>query len=151
MSEFHGYLELRQLGHRRWLTLAPLSYSSDVADRVITVPAEFITDLASVPRLPLAYMLAGDRARGPALIHDWLYQHPDWDDRELADRIFYEAIGVHQPDLGHEAESWITRAIMYGGVRAGGWAAWSGHDKRATTLNPEWTTQAAWPVPVESP
>lgn len=35
----------------------PLIYQSDVAGVVITVPTGFVTDLASIPRLPFIYIL----------------------------------------------------------------------------------------------
>jgi hypothetical protein len=35
-----------------------------MAKRMITVPAGFQTDLASMPRLPVVYMLTGDTALG---------------------------------------------------------------------------------------
>ena len=35
----------------------PLVYKSEVASTIFKVPAGFVTDLASVPRLPLAYLL----------------------------------------------------------------------------------------------
>jgi hypothetical protein len=126
------------------MTLAPLRYWSAVADRYFDIPAEFITDLASVPRLPFAYLLTGDRARGPAVVHDWLYQSPSWGDRALADAIFDEAMGVDQPEIGYEAEDAVIRGLMYSGVRAGGWKAWAAHGKRASELNPIWSS-TAWP------
>jgi hypothetical protein len=127
------------------MTLAPLTYHSDVFGGPIVVPAEFITNLASVPRAPFAYMLTGGRARGPATIHDWLYQHPDWDNRSLADEIFLEAALVNQPDLGFDAEYWPIAEVMWAGIRAGGWWAWRRHRQRAAALNPEWTAADAWP------
>ena len=36
----------------KWTLLAPLKYRSELLERVITVPKGFITDLASVPRIP---------------------------------------------------------------------------------------------------
>lgn len=142
MAAFCSTLDIRLKGHKKWITLAPIVYVSSVADRRIVVPAEFITDLASVPRLPLAYMLAGDRAPGPAVVHDYLYQLPSWDNRALADAIFLEAMCLHQPVLGFEAENLVIRRMMWAAVRAGGWVPW---DKdRAAALNPEWT-RSAWP------
>lgn len=143
MAAFCSTLDIRLKGRKKWITLAPLVYVSSVADRRIVVPAEFITDLASVPRLPLAYMLAGDRAPGPAVVHDYLYQLPSWGDRALADAIFFEAMGLHQPVLGFEAENAAIRRMMWAAVRAGGWVPWN-KDERAAALNPEWT-RSAWP------
>jgi hypothetical protein len=127
------------------MTLAPLIYRSDVYGDDILVPAEFITDLASVPRAPFAYMLTGGRARGPAVIHDWLYQHPDWEDRALADQILLEAMAVHQPELGFDSENRVIRGIIWSGVRVGGWWPWMKHEKRAMELNPVWTATLGWP------
>jgi hypothetical protein len=141
---FDRPLDLRQIGRDRWITLAPLTFRS-VRAGAIVVPAEFVTDLASVPRLPIAYLLAGGRANGPAVIHDWLYQHPDWNDRALADQILFEAMSCDQPELGHLAESWVVRQLMYRAVRVGGWVAWRNHGKRAVALNPEWSS-TAWPA-----
>lgn len=143
MSEFLTPLEVRLVGRKRWMTLIPLVYRSDVAG-VITVPSEFITDFASVPRLPLAYLLAGDRAPGPAVIHDWMYQHPDFEDRILADTVIGEAMGVDQPDLGFIAEPLPIRVAITSAVRAFGWWAWRNHGKRAAALNPIWSA-TAWP------
>ena len=140
MPAFLTPLDVRQRGYKKWMTLAPLVYESSVAQRRITVPAEFITDLASVPRLPLAYLIAGDRAPGPAVIHDWLYQWPEWGDRALADSVLLEAMACEQPVLGYEAESKVIRGLMWSAVRAGGWHAWNDH-KRVAQLNPVWTRE----------
>ncbi len=140
---FDRALELRQVGDGRWVTLAPLTFRS-VRVGTITVPAEFVTDLASVPRLPLVYLAAGGRANGPAVVHDWLYQHPLWEDRKLADQVFLEAMACHQPELGHVAEPLWTRRLMYRGVRLGGWIAWRRHRRRADALNPAWSA-TTWP------
>lgn len=77
----------------------------------VKVPAGFITDGASVPRLPLAYMLFGGRARKAATLHDYCYsQHRN---RAQADAIFLAG-------MEHE-ESGFVRLFMYLGVRLGGW------------------------------
>ena len=147
-GKFLSTLDLRLKGYKKWETLAELRYQSDLAGLII-VPREFITDLASVPRLPLAYLIAGDRAPGPAVIHDWLYQHPDFEDRSLADGVINEAMAVNQPELGFEAENGVIRNLIWGGVRLGGWKAWQEHGKRGKELNPEWSA-STWPK-VETP
>lgn len=149
--DFLGPLELRQAAGGTWITLRPLLYRSARADMVITVAAEFITDLASVPRIPFVYMLAGGRARGPAVVHDWLYQHPDWEDRALADAILREAMAVDHPELGFEPEPAWVRGLIWAGVRVGGWVAWRGYRTRGIRLNPEWTAAGAWPAQQETP
>ena len=142
MSYFLDPLDLRLRGAGRWMTLRPFRYQSDVGDCTVIVPAEFITDLASVPRVPFAYLLTGGRAPGPSVIHDFLYQHPDWENRELGDAIFAEAMGVEQPELGFEGEGSVIRGLMWAGVRAGGWYPWNKH--RGQVLNPVWST-TGWP------
>jgi len=144
MARFLGPLDIRTAGKRRWITLSPLTYESDRYGLPITVPAEFISDLASVPRAPLAFMLTGERAPGPAVLHDWLYQHDNWEDRALADEIFREAMSVNQPEFGFEAEPAAIRILMWSGVRAGGWWPWLRHGKRRSQLNPIWTA-TVWP------
>ena len=138
-------LNVRLAGRGKWRTLTPLVYDSMVWGEPITVPADFITDLASTPRFPpVAYALAGGRAPGPAVVHDFLYQVPSWGDRELADTIFHEAMGVHQPEFGFEPESSVIRGMMWAGVRAGGWHAWNKTPARARQLNPIWSS-TFWP------
>src|SRR3990167_4506990 len=82
---FLGPLEVRKLAGGRWWLLRDLAYDSAVAQARIVVPAEFVTDFASVPRLPFAYWFTGNTGHGAAVIHDWLYQHPASGDRRLAD------------------------------------------------------------------
>lgn len=142
-GKFLTHLDLRLKGSGVWETLAELRYQSDLAG-LIVVPKEFITDLASVPRLPLAFLITGERAPGPAVIHDYLYQHPDFDNRKLADAVIDEAMTCNQPDLGFEAENGVIRNLIWSGVRVGGWKAWQEHGKRGAVLNPEWT-KTTWP------
>ena len=140
---FLSPLDLRLYGKRRWITLASFQYQSAHYPKPIVVPAEFVTDLASVPRAPFAYLLTAERAPAPAVIHDWLYQSPGWTDRGRADRIFLEAAGVEQPEFGIEAEHAGIRHLMYAGLWIGGWKAWR-DDKRRAALNPIWTREG-WP------
>lgn len=101
----------------QWVLVEPLVYQSDVAGRVITVPAGFQTDLASVPRLPVVYLLAGDCAREAAVVHDYLYcTHIV--ERATADAILREASAVTG------VPAWRA-ALMYAGVRLGGASHWS--------------------------
>ena len=100
---------------------------------VISVPAGFVTDFASVPRgfwnlePPM-----GDAAKA-AVVHDFLYQtqgtgrwfgrrqitRPKPYSRAEADGVFREALGV----LGVPA--W-KRFILWAAVRAGGAGGWGG-------------------------
>lgn len=95
-----------------WRLAKPLSYSSDVLGETLTVPADFRTDLASVPRLPVVYWLCGGRANKPAVVHDFLYSRAIVE-RETADAVFLEAMAV-------VGVPFVYRWLMWAGVRLGG-------------------------------
>jgi len=99
----------------------PFRYQSDVAGQTFTVPVNFYTDFASVPRLGMIYALLGDTAHEPAVIHDWLY-YSALVARGVADKVLLEAMGV----IG--IPDWRKYPI-YWGVRLGGWYAWNQHRK----------------------
>lgn len=140
-----------QVDRRRWALIEPLVFDSAAANRRLVAPVDFIYDGASVPRVPIAYWWTGGRGWAPAALHDYLYQHPEWDgDRALADAIFAEALATAAPELGHDAEPAWARGLMWTGVRAGGWWAWSRYEKRGRAMNPEWTA-TAWPDPSAAP
>ena len=69
----------------------PLVYYSDILGRRLDVPAGFVTDFASVPRLPVVYLAAGGRGDRAAVIHDWLYS-TRMVDRATADAVLREAL-----------------------------------------------------------
>lgn len=90
----------------------PLVYRSDVASMIIKVPAGFVTDLASVPRLPFVYLLLNGVADEPGVVHDYLYSVGMFP-RALSDKVLYEAC------LVTGVPTWKASAI-YAGVRVGG-------------------------------
>jgi hypothetical protein len=83
---------------------------------VIEVPAEFECDQESVPRLPIIFLMWGDRAHRPAVLHDFLYRSDSKPlvSRSTADQFFYEAI------LSTGESGFIARS-MWLGVRVGGY------------------------------
>jgi hypothetical protein len=96
-----------------------LTHASGEPVGVVAVPPGFETDLASVPRLPAAWLIAGGVANRPAVIHDYLYvlgcaSHP----KLLADRLFAEGMAA-------EGIALWRRAVMYAAVRVGGTGAWA--------------------------
>lgn len=99
-------------GRGLWMVNSVLIYSSDRANRIITVPAGFITDLASVPRIPLAFWMTGDTAHAAAVVHDFLYSTGQVN-RGTADAVLLEAMAVTG------IPSW-RRYAMYLGVRVFG-------------------------------
>lgn len=103
-------------GRGTWILTSDLIYHSWVLKRTITVPAGFVTDFASVPRLPIAFLLAGDEGHAAAVLHDWLYTAHICT-RAEADEVFLEAL-----EIG--GEPWWRRNLMWLGVRVGGGSAW---------------------------
>lgn len=95
-----------------WLVAQPLIYASDVAKSVIIVPRGFRTDLASVPRVPVVYLVTGGVGTTAAVVHDWIYASGQFS-RKMADDVFHEACGV----LG--VPGW-RRWLLWAGVRIGG-------------------------------
>lgn len=74
-----------------WQLDAPLAYYSLILGRLVTIPAGFKTDFASVPRLPIVYLAAGNKGNRAAVVHDWLYS-TQCVDRGTADRVLREAM-----------------------------------------------------------
>ncbi len=136
MSHFITDLDVRKLTHDAsadkrgtWKLIAPLVYFSDLAG-TITVPGGFVTDFASVPRLPIAFLLAGDTGHAAAVIHDFLYTSHQVR-RETADAVFKEALLV-----GGEPgwRAWL----MWAAVRIGGGGPWDAAGQR----QPEYVAKA---------
>ena len=79
----------------------------------IRVPNGFVTDFASVPRIPLAFMLFGGIGEYAAVIHDWLYRTNMYP-REICDAIFKEMLLHVDKTSGFRA--WcMHRAVRIGG------------------------------------
>lgn len=101
---------------REWQLVLPLIYLADDYT-AISVPAGFVTDLASIPRLFHSLIPVNGPHSPAAIIHDYLYNVQDRP-RSAADAIFLEAMktcGV----------GWIKRSAMYSAVRSGGWLHWN--------------------------
>lgn len=114
--QIHGHLVLKHVGRRHWRLTQPIRCTWVGGE--VEVPAGFQTDLASVPR-PFRSLISvvGDWNR-PAVIHDWLYctRPVKWTRRD-ADRLFLACLRA-------EGVWSVKRALMYAGVRLGGWWAW---------------------------
>jgi hypothetical protein len=120
--DFLTELRVEKVGPDTWRLLEPLiiwtdsselmhAYVEGVRGHTLTVPAGFEHDFASVPRIPVAYWLAGNTAHKSAVVHDYLYavKAP----RGLADRVFKAAM------VAEGVPAW-RRALMYSAVRAFG-------------------------------
>lgn len=119
-----------------WQTVAPFDVWLPNGQH-IRIPAGFVFDKASVPRLVWAYLPRDDKhVVIAALVHDYLYVlqkiQGEWIKRSQADQIFF--------DLCRAGGMRYSKAkTAYLGVRSGGWVAFN---KRAKTrLNSHYVEQ----------
>jgi len=118
MSKFLSDLDGRCIDDKIWLLLSHLHYESDLLGP-IEVPSGFMTDFASVPRVPIAYTLFGNRAHNESVIHDYLYRTDSVPQATYsqANDVFLEAMKVR-------GKGYFVRYAMYWGVVLGGWTAY---------------------------
>ena len=90
--------------------------AKDFTWRHITVPAGFVCDLDSVPRIPYVYSRFKNRTVAASVIHDYLY-YRQTTTRKEADRLFSQA-------MKDEGVGSYHRRIIYRAVRMFGWHAW---------------------------
>ncbi len=128
MKRFNGLLDAIFLPPRNWVLNNALKFTADLNeveisklarcdvkvndDGQVTVPANYITDLASVPRLAWAVIAPFDVARA-AVVHDILYEKingafkegiiKDKKEREehraIADNIFRQGMEYAEPSV----------------------------------------------------
>jgi hypothetical protein len=127
-SKFYGRLVVEHLESKWWRVIEGPRFYSAKYDITLYAPPRFVTDFASVPRLPLAYMMMGNTGHWEALMHDMLYRygHP----RLAADKIFYEAGRVRAKT--RTKQGWlidkgraVRSGLMAGTTAAVGWAVYS--------------------------
>jgi hypothetical protein len=124
---FLSPLELEVLDDERFRLVVPLVYRSRVLGDTLVIPEGFLTDLASVPRLPLVFWWYGGRARKASVPHDFLYQR-HLVGKATADQVFLEAMALID-DLPAP-----IRWTMYQGVVWGGGSAWRSGPSRYQVL-----------------
>lgn len=119
MSKFLTTLQVEEVDEfaGTWRLVATLFYKSDLLGRVLTVPAGFVTDFASVPRILGVYDLEGGKCNKAAVVHDWLYSTQGVT-REQADQVLREAILAS----GYSA---FTGGVFYAAVSAFGASHWT--------------------------
>lgn len=105
-------------GRKLFRVAERFAYQSDLIG-LVEVPAGFITDLGSVPRLPLVYLLFGDHLHHEAVIHDYLYSSHSHVDRRTADAVLLEVCDI-------TGLSWFISRGSWIGVRLGGWMNFEG-------------------------
>lgn len=115
-AKFLNDLIVQRLKGKTWEVLQDFKYQTPIINGVVKVPSGFVTDFASVPRLPIVYFLTGNTAHKAAVIHDYLYRTHICNRRQ-ADRIFKEAMKLTG------VPGW-RRFLMYSALRlcaAGTW------------------------------
>jgi hypothetical protein len=112
MENENGCSLFNKDGRQLWQVMHDFAYQSDVAGVTIVVPEGFVTDFASVPRIPFVYDKLGDIAQRPAVIHDYLYSKGALS-RDVADQVLLEAMELTEIP-------WLKRRLIYMGVRVGG-------------------------------
>jgi hypothetical protein len=116
MSSFTSELDVRITQKKReGRPLAELltAFTYEVGDLgsgdLVTVPAGYVTDFASVPRLLWAIEPPLGDAGKAAVLHDWLYETGERS-RAEADAIFLEAMKVLEVE-------WWKRRLIHRAVR----------------------------------
>lgn len=117
VEKFIGSYNLKvhnlDLGERPFELIHAIRFESS-AGRIITVPAGYRTDFASVPRFFHRIVSPVGRHGKAAIVHDWLCdESPKTTDYREAAEIFNEAMEA----LG---VSWARRKIMVAAVVVGG-------------------------------
>ncbi len=123
-ERFPNPLITEHLEGRRFELKEPFLYIVNFKPcEVVSVPAGFITDLASIPKFFWALVGSPNGRYGKAaVIHDYLYFKQIYS-RQKSDRIFYEAMQSLQVPF------W-RRWSMYHSVRTFAWIPWNRHKKR---------------------
>jgi len=81
---------LAHKGQGLWRLIQPLIFEDD-AGTYWSVPADFETDFASVPRVPFVYAAVGNTAHAPSALHDWAIRSKVCP-RPHADELFRQAM-----------------------------------------------------------
>jgi hypothetical protein len=103
------------------MLMQELRYQPDLGAKIIVVPAGFVTDFASIPRILWSIRPPQGFYQWAAVVHDFLY----WEQpipRAKADKILL--LGMTDSMVGP-----TERTAIYEGVRTGGGPAWSNNKK----------------------
>lgn len=82
--------------HKRYHYLTCHAIDVEVDFKRITIPPEFDTDLASIPRWFWTFLSpAYSGFIAPSILHDYLYSCPGYHSRLQVDEIFYDSLVEH--------------------------------------------------------
>jgi hypothetical protein len=115
IPEFQSDLNVVQMDGQHWKLLSPLVYESSGPLGEVIVPAGFLTDFASTPRIIWMFMPKSGEYDAAAVVHDFLYRiggklSGKTYTKADADNLFNEALkllGTGQP----------ARWVMYQSVK----------------------------------
>jgi len=120
LSQFLLPLEVTPLDDgRNWRVDECFDYESMVLDAIIQIPIGFVTDFASIPRVLWDWLPPTGKYARAAVVHDFLYRTPGFATRAQADGVLMEAMSIL--NVG-----WLTRQVIYNGVRLGGSSSYKG-------------------------
>lgn len=97
-----------------------------LSNETVTVPAGFVTDLASIPAPLRLFLNVNGKSRRASIAHDWLYSSNEWS-RADADEFLRIALIT-------EGVSPAVARVYWLGVRAGGWRY---YNQRVDGLGPD--------------
>ncbi|EAA7874378.1 DUF1353 domain-containing protein [Salmonella enterica subsp. enterica serovar Weltevreden] len=121
MSRFTTPAILEMLDHFLWRVYEPFEFylSDDISD-IISVPAGFITDFATIPRIFWTFMPPDGKYSKTAIIHNWIYDNALRTKKEadliLLDRMTVLGVPKWKRIVMHLAVRWFGRG-MYGKER----------------------------------
>lgn len=119
-----GALHLGRFADRMYYTVNPIGWRPNMGQsgpEAVEVPAGFVTDLASIPRIFWSLLPSDGNYAYSAVIHDYLYWTQTMS-REDADRVF--ALSMADFDISPTTINLIHTAVR----KLGGQSAW---DKNA--------------------
>ncbi len=114
---FSGSLVVERVNEGTWklaedlrLWVAPaITFYDGTTVNFITVPRGFKTDFASVPRIPLAYLVAGGLGDRAAVVHDYFC---------VTKKVPYTvAADIFDACLKKDGINWFKRTLMVRAVR----------------------------------
>jgi hypothetical protein len=128
-----------------WGLQRDLSYRTGDGEERITVPAGFVTDLASIPRWCWTILPPDGPWVKAAIVHDFLYATAgtgEWkkrtDGRTRAEPYTRrEADDIFREGLENRGVDSFRRSILWAAVRIGGAGGWGRDDSR----QPRWVSE----------
>lgn len=134
-------LDVRYMPDGLWCPLHTIRYLSALTQKSYTIPGlldsdeePFYFDFASVPRIPVAYLLTGNTAFLASLWHDFLYK-TGLEPKHIADAIFAEIMDAPHWEGGpydeRAAEPEWRKILMWTGVSLFGRDHYKGEDGEA--------------------